>query len=106
MIETLIPNPWVFVGLTLVIGGLAAAVTGHALAKGWRNPALVFAAMLPLAAGVRFLHFALFEEPLDLTRLALTAILLMLFGLAGFRATRQRQMAQCYPWLAKTPERA
>ena len=55
--------------------------------------------MLPLAAGVRFLHFALFEEPLDLTRLALTAILLMLFGLAGFRATRQRQMAQCYPWL-------
>ena len=38
MIEMLIPNLWVFVGLTLVIGGLAAAVTGHALAKGWRNP--------------------------------------------------------------------
>ena len=61
--------------------------------------------MLPLAAGVRFLHFALFEEPLDPARLVLTALLLMLFGFAGFRTTRQRQMAQCYPWLAKAPGR-
>jgi hypothetical protein len=51
---------WVFVLLTLIIGGGAAALTGRAIASAWRPWWQVVGFALLLGAAVRFLHFALF----------------------------------------------
>ena len=95
-----IPNIWVFVALTLVIGGAGAFVTGRAMALTWRGRWKAVAYMVPLAAAVRFLHFALFEEPTAPAQAALCFALLAVLALAGFAFARRRQMAAQYPWLA------
>ena len=46
----------------LVLGGAAAFATGRAIAKTWSPLWLILPAMIVLAAAVRFLHFALFQE--------------------------------------------
>ena len=51
----------VFLGLT-VLGGAAALATGRAIATVWEPDWRIFPATLLLSAGVRFLHFALFQE--------------------------------------------
>ncbi|MDE2579285.1 MAG: hypothetical protein KGL46_10795 [Hyphomicrobiales bacterium] len=95
----LIPNLWTFVGLTLVLGGAGAFVTGRAMAQTWRSAALALAAMAPLTLAVRFLHYALFQEPSDAARFALCFALLTGFALAGYRLARAAQMRRQYPWL-------
>jgi hypothetical protein len=89
-----------FLGLTVLLFGGAALATGRALARGWRpvwQPALY--AML-LAAGDRFLLYALFDgELLSPYGYTLAALILLLLALLGYRLTRVRQMVQQYPWL-------
>ena len=88
---------WIFLGLTLALGGAAAAAAGRALALTWRPFWMVPAYGLALAAGVRFLHYALYEEPLLSAPLfALDAGALILIAALGFRLTRARQMAARY----------
>ncbi len=96
----LIPNVWTFLALTLVLGGAGAFVTGRAMAQTWRERWKAVAYMVPLAAAVRFLHYALFDEPSDIAHALPTFALLTAFALAGFALARRRQMAQQYPWLA------
>ena len=55
---------WVFLFLTLILGGGLAFATGRAMAQTWRPISQIPAGMAPLALAVRFLHFALFEETL------------------------------------------
>lgn len=92
------PNTlWVFLGLTLVLGGAAAYAAGRALALTWRPFWMVPAYALALAAGIRFLHYALFEEPLLSAPLfALDAVTLITLAALGFRLTRAKQMAARY----------
>jgi hypothetical protein len=90
---------WVFVVVSLVLGGAAAWTAGRAIARTWRHPILVPVYMLGLAAGVRFLHYALFGErffsphyyTVDYTVLVVVAAL-------GFRRMRTCQMVQQYEW--------
>ena len=51
---------WVFMLLTVSLGGAAALMTGRAIAAAWRPWWHVIPLMLLLGAAVRFLHFALF----------------------------------------------
>ena len=53
-----------FVLLTLILGGAGAWATGRALAQTWRPIAMLAPYMVFLSAGVRFLHYALYGEPL------------------------------------------
>ena len=99
---SLIPNFWTFATLTLVIGGAGALVTGRAMARTWRSPWQVIAYMLPLGAGVRFLHYALFQETTNVWQAALCFGALALLALAGFAAARRRQMRLQYPWIANS----
>lgn len=94
------PNTlWVFLGLTLVLGGAAAYAAGRALALTWRPFWMVPAYALALAAGIRFLHYALFEEPLlSATLFAFDAVTLIAIAALGFRLTRSKQMAERYGW--------
>lgn len=90
----------VFLGLTVVLFGATAFLTGQAVAATWR-PAwqvVFYCALLGLAD--RFLHFALFGGVLlsSLGYVADTAVLVAI-GLFAHRVTRARRMVIQYPWL-------
>ena len=57
-------NPFIFVILTVILGGGAAFMAGRNLAASWKSPWLLFIYMLIFTCGVRFLHFALFQDEL------------------------------------------
>jgi hypothetical protein len=90
----------VFLLLTVILGGGAAFLAGRSLAKDWRSVTSLLAFMIPLGAGVRFLHFALFQHPLfSLTHFISTTLILMGFAYLGYRLKRVSQMVTQYPWL-------
>ena len=53
-----------FLVVTLFLGGGAAYLTGRAVANSWEPMTRALAWMVPLTAAVRFIHFALFGNPL------------------------------------------
>lgn len=99
--ETLLGAPLgVFIGVTLVLFGGAAWLTGQALAGTWRPAWQAFAYAPLLAAVDRFLIFALFEgELLSPWGYLLHALLLLAIMLLAYRVTRARRMVSQYPWL-------
>ena len=91
---------WVFVLVTIVLGGGAAFLAGRAIATIWRPWWHVCVLVILIGAVVRFLHFALFEGPLlsPSAYLIDTAVCLA-FGVAGFRLRRVSQMVTSYGWI-------
>jgi hypothetical protein len=90
---------WVFLLLTVVLGGSGAGVTGSALASTWRTPWTIVGAAFLLACAVRFLHYALFAEPLlSLKNFAVDYAVMLAAAAYGYRRTRVRQMIEQYPW--------
>jgi hypothetical protein len=90
----------VFIGVTLILFGFAAAATGRALAATWR-PAywtVPYAALLGLVD--RFLHWSLFQGALlaPLGYVMDTAVLLVV-ALVAYRMTQASKMVRQYPWL-------
>ena len=57
-------NGWVFLLVTVIIGGSAAFLSGRAIAQTWRPYWHIPLYMVPIAASVRFFHYALFHEPM------------------------------------------
>ena len=90
---------WVFVALTLVLGGAAAKVTGQAIAETWKPYWQLIWYTLLLTAAVRFFLYSLFEEPL-LSPVGFAASFVVLMGLAAFGhyRARSRQMREQYGW--------
>ncbi len=90
----------VLVGLTLILFGGCAFMTGQALASTWRPWWLVLPYGLMLGAADRFLGFALFRgELLSVWGWLLDSAIIIAIALAAFRLTRTRRMANQYPWL-------
>ena len=88
-----------FVLITLILGGAGAWAAGRALAQTWRPIAMIALYMLFLTAGVRFLHYALYGEPLLSVQFFLIAYVWnAAVSLLGYRAMRARQMATQYSW--------
>ena len=88
-----------FVLITLVLGGAGAWATGRAIAKTWRPLATLAPYMVFLTAAVRFLHYALYGEPLLSPALFISALIWTIAVAAlGYRAMRARQMATQYSW--------
>lgn len=99
-------TPLTFLGLDIVLGGMAALSVGQALAKTWRPLWLAPAYCLALAAAIRFLHFALFDEALlSLQAYALDFIVASSFACVGFKRARAKQMKQQYGWIDAEQER-
>jgi hypothetical protein len=93
---------WVFLLITVVIGGSAAWVSGKSIAQTWRPMWQIPVYMLLLTAGVRFLHFALFQEPLLPARnWAVDYAVLLVLAASGFRRMRALQISTQYSWLFK-----
>jgi hypothetical protein len=89
-----------FVGMTVMLFGAAAAMTGQALARNWRGAWQLLPYALLLAAGNRFLLFALFGARLfSVTGYAIAAVLLLVIAGLAVRVTQARRMTAQYPWL-------
>jgi hypothetical protein len=89
-----------FFGLTAVLFGFAAFLTGQATAQSWRPAWQIIPAALLLTVADRFLLYALFGAELASPGgffIALT----ILSAVAGpaYYFTRARKMVQQYPWL-------
>lgn len=90
----------VFVLVTVILGGGAAALSGRAIAATWRPWGQVVAYSLILGAVTRFFHLALFDGTLlSLHYYLVDSAVCMAFGLLGFRAARARQMVTQYRWI-------
>jgi hypothetical protein len=90
----------VFLLVTLLLGGGAAALAGRAVAATWRSPWQVLGYMLLLGFGVRFIHYALFNGTLlSLHYYLVDVVLCVAAGYLGFRFQRARQMATQYRWI-------
>jgi len=88
-----------FVVITLILGGAGALATGRAIAKTWRPLITLLPYMIFLSAGVRFLHYALYAEPLLSPAFFIVALAWTLaIGALGYRAMRAKQMATQYSW--------
>jgi len=86
---------WVFLLLTVLAGG----ATGASIASAWRPPWQILLAAFGLACAVRFLHYALFAEPLlSLQNFLVDYAVVLLAAALGYRLTRTRQMVEQYPW--------
>lgn len=92
---------WYFLLVTIVMGGLAAYATGSAIASTWRPAWQLVVYGVLLAIAVRFIHFALFEEPFLAPRsFLLDLVFLLIVASSGFQMTRRRQMQRQYDWLS------
>ena len=90
-----------FLLVTVVMGNLAAYATGSAIAATWRPRWQLCVYGVLIAVAVRFIHFALFEEPFLAPRSFLVDLVVLIAAVvAGFRVTRRRQMLEQYDWLA------
>jgi uncharacterized membrane protein len=85
--------------LLTILGAAAAFASGRALASTWSPEWLLAPAMIILSAGVRFLHFALFQEDLfSFHYYVVSLIVMVVVAIYGYRAMRARQMATQYSW--------
>jgi hypothetical protein len=90
----------VFVLVTVMLGGGAAALAGRAVAITWRPWWQFVIYMLVIAAAVRFIHFALFEGTLlSVHYFLVDGAVCMLAGFAGFWGARRSQMLTQYRWI-------
>ena len=89
-----------FVLLTLVLGGAGGIASGRAIAGQWKSVAILPGYMVVLAAAVRFLHYALFQEDiLSVPGYAVALVVALLAAGYGYRSRRAEQMAVQYSWL-------
>jgi hypothetical protein len=90
----------VFLLVSVVLGGGAAALAGRAIAATWRSPWQVASYMVVLGFAVRFIHYALFGGTLlSLHYYAVDTLVCLAAGYLGFRHERARQMVTLYRWL-------
>ena len=101
MLELLgVPSIVVTIGVTVLLLGLAALMTGQALAATWRPYWHAIPYSFLLAFGDRFLIWGLFGgDGLSATGYVIDLVYLLLVASAAYRATRARQMVRQYPWL-------
>ena len=90
----------IFLLVTVVLGGGAAALAGRAIAATWRPLWQVVGYALILGAATRFIHFALFDGTLlSLHYYAVDTAICLVSAFIGFRAARAAQMVTQYRWI-------
>ena len=94
------PSAWLFILVTVVLGGWAAWMTGRALALTWRPYWQVLLWSVPLGVAVRFIHYALFQGTfLSLHFYLIDLVVIVAIASTGYRYVRARQMTRQYGWL-------
>lgn len=107
-------SPAVFVGVTVILAGIAAFLMGNAIAETWRPwwHNVVYGALLAFAA--QFMTFSLFDgafvieslvssegEPIGVALVSYIANAIVLIGISliAYRLTMSQKMVRQYPWL-------
>jgi hypothetical protein len=89
----------VFIGLTVIIIGGAAIMTGRALADSWKSAWQVVFACVGLTVVDRFLTYALFGgELLHLSGIVIEFAVITAMALVAHRLTLVHKMVAQYPW--------
>jgi ABC-type uncharacterized transport system permease subunit len=92
-------TPLVFFGLTVILVGGAAILTGRAVANNWKPAWQVVAACFGLALADRFLTYALFQgELLSILGLLVSFLVLTAMGLAAWQMAKVAKLVGQYPW--------
>ncbi|MCG8690358.1 MAG: hypothetical protein MI806_04025 [Minwuiales bacterium] len=90
----------VFLGVTVMLMGFCAAITGQAIANTWRPMWQIFPYCILLGGADRFLHFSLFGgDLLSVSGFLIDTAVLIVLSLIAYRATLARKMASQYPWI-------
>ncbi len=90
-------SAWLFVLVTVVMGGAAAWQMGRSIAQTWRPFWTVFAYAALLNCAVRFIHFALFQGTLLSPHYFLVDyVVVAALAVLGWRKRRAEQMAAQY----------
>jgi len=90
----------VFLVMTVVLFGGAAAIMGQALARNWRPAWQIVLYAVLLAGADRFLLYALFgAELLSPGGYAAASVILLAAAGASYRLTQAARMTAQYPWL-------
>jgi hypothetical protein len=90
-------SAWLFILVTVVIGGAAAWQMGRSIAQTWRPFWTLFAYAALLNCGVRFIHFALFQGTLLSPQFYLVDyVVIALLTMLGWRMRRAEQMGSQY----------
>jgi ABC-type transport system involved in multi-copper enzyme maturation permease subunit len=91
---------WIFLLVSIVLGGGASALAGRAIATTWRPWWQVVVYGFILGIAVRFIHFSVFNGTLVSAYYYLvdTAVCVA-FGFLGFQTSRAAQMVAQYRWL-------
>ena len=90
----------VFLGVTVMVMGFAAFMTGQALAATWKPVWQAVFYCLLLGFGDRFLVFSLFGgKLLSLSGYLIDSAILIVIALFAYRLTKARKMASQYPWI-------
>ena len=90
----------VFLLVSIILGGGAAALAGRAIAASWRPWWQVVVYMLILGGAVRFIHFALFDGTLlSLHYYIVDSAICIASGYIGFHTARVLQMVSQYRWI-------
>ncbi len=91
------PSVWLFLLVTVIMGGWAAWRAGNAIAKAWKPSWTLIPYMLMLGLAVRFIHFALFEATLlSLHYYLVDTAVITVFAWLGWRHERTNAMARQY----------
>ena len=86
--------------LTFVLGCGCAWAAGRAIAQSWRPAWIAACALVLMSFALRFLHFALFQEPLlEPVTWLFETVCLMAVGLTSWRHARAAMMVRQYYWL-------
>ena len=93
-------TPGVSFGMTVVVMGFVAFMTGQALAATWKPMGQVVLYGLLLGLGDRFLIFSLYGgELLSLSGYLIDSAVLVAISLFAYRLTQARKMITQYPWI-------
>jgi hypothetical protein len=90
----------VFIGVTLVLFGGAAFMTGYAIAETWRPAwqSVLYAVLL--GAANRLMGYLLFGgDLLSVTGYLVDTVILIGIAVFAYRVTLARKMTSQYPWL-------
>ncbi|MGL4242303.1 MAG: DUF6867 family protein [Beijerinckiaceae bacterium] len=90
-------SAWLFVLVTIVMGGAAAWQMGRSIAQTWRPFITLFVYAALLACAVRFIHFAMFQGTLlSLQYFLVDYVVVLALAALGWRKRRAEQMASQY----------
>jgi hypothetical protein len=90
-------SAWLFILVTVVMGGLAAWQMGRSIAQTWRPFVVLFIYAALLTCGVRFIHYALFQGTLTSPHFFIVDyVVILTLAALGWRKRRAEQMASQY----------